>query len=496
MDEQEKKPDLGVHVVRGSFWGIAFRWTVRLLGLVNTIILARLLTPADFGVVAIAMLIVGSVEIFFQNGQLLALIRHPSPTREHYDSAWTVSLLLGLALGIVVWISAPLAMLYFHEARAGAVIQVVALRTMISGAENIAIVNLRRDLRFRANFVYNSAPSLVSFVVTVTSAFILKNYWALVIGIMSQQFASIAVSYLMEPYLPRFSLSKAREIWSFSSWALLRSIAVYLNNQVDKFAVGGFSGAATMGRYEVATDIATSPTAEINAPMITALFPVMAKVQNDQSKRRELYLRVLYWSALICTSTAIGVALVTSDLVDLVLGPKWGDVKPLMPWLSLAFGILGLSSSVYSAFETIGRPDLSARLQWSRFLVLAVCTFPIGFLLHSVLAVAVTRLAVTIVITPALFFALARALDLHVSDFVRVLWRPMLAGLVMSAIVLAFNAIIPFGGPLRLAIDVVTGALTFVGTIMLTWRMIGEPEGPETDRLANLAAVAVGIGLA
>jgi lipopolysaccharide exporter len=477
---ERKTPDLVVHVVRGSFWGIAFRWTVRLLGLVNTIILARLLTPADFGVVAIAMLLVGSVEIFLQNGQLLALIRHPSPTREHYDSAWTVSVLLGLALGLIVWMTAPLATLYFHEIRAREVIHVVALRTMISGAENIAIVNLRRDLRFRANFVYNSAPSLVSFIVTVVSAFVLRNYWALVIGIMSQQITSVAVSYIMEPYLPRFSLVKAREIWSFSSWALVRSIGVYLNNQVDKFVIGGFSGAATMGRYEVATDIATSPTAEINAPMITALFPVMARVQDDQAKRRELYLRVLYWSALICTSTAIGVALVTDDLVDLVLGPKWGDVKPLMPWLALAFGILGLSSSVYSAFETIGRANLSARLQWTRFLVLAICTAPVGFLLHSVLAVAITRLLVTIVITPALFMALARTLGFHTSDFARTFWRPMLAGLFMAGVVLALNAALPFRGPPRLALDVIVGALTYIVVVLATWQLIGKPEGPET----------------
>ena len=235
-----------------------------------------------------------------------------------------------------------------------------------------------------------------------------------------------------------------------------------------------------MGRYEVATDIATSPTAEINAPMIAALFPVMARIQDDQEKRRELYLRVLYWSALICTSTAIGVALVTDDLVDLVLGPKWGDVKPLMPWLSLAFGILGLSSSVYSTFETLGRAHLSARLQWTRFLALAVCTGPVGFLLHSVLAVAITRLFVTIAITPALFFALAQALDFHFSDFARTFWRPLLAGLVMSGVVIALNVSVSFRGPVRLTLDVIVGALTYVGVILATWRLSGKPDGPET----------------
>lgn len=480
MADRQKTRSLETQVVRGSFWGIAFRWIVRALGFVNTIVLARLLTPADFGVVAIAMLVVGSIEIFLQNGQALALIRHPAPTPDHYNSAWTVSIILGLALGTLIFLSAPLATAYFHEPRSAAVIHVVAFRTMISGFTNVGVVNLRRDLRYRANFVYNSAPSFVSLMLTVGSAIVLRNYWALVIGIMSQQLATIALSYAIEPVRPRLSLAKAGEIWAFSTWSLIRSIAVYLNEQIDKFVVGGFSGAAVMGRYEIATDISTIPTAEINSPMIAALVPVMAKVQNDRVRRRELYLRVLYWSALICMSTSVGVALVSRDLVDVVLGPKWQDAKPLVPWLSLAFGTLGLSSSVYSVFDTVGRPNVSARLQWTRLIGLAAFIAPVGFIFHSVEAIAMTRLVVTLLVTPALFFALAKELDFHASDFAATLWRPLLAVASMSAAVLGLNTLAAASGPVRLAIDVSAGAAVFVMTIMATWLASGRPDGPET----------------
>jgi len=476
-------------MVRGSVWGIAFRWTVRGLGFVNTIVLARLLTPADFGIVTIAMLIAGSIELFLQNGQSLALIRHPHPTREHYDSAWTVALMLGLVLGIAIWFAAPLASLYFHEPRAGSVIHIVAFRTMMTGLVNIGVVNLRRDLRFRANFVYYSAPSVVSFVVTIASALYLRNYWALVLGIMSQQVATIVISYVIEPFRPRLSLAKVQEIWSFSIWTLARLVGSYLNEQVDKFAIGGISGAASMGRYEIATDIATIPTAEINAPMINTLFPVMAKLQNEHDKRRELYLQVLAWSALICVSTSLGVVLVANDLVDLALGPKWEDAKPLVPWLSLAFGLLGLSSSVYSAFDVIGRPDISARLQWTRLLGLSVFTFPIAFLFHSVLAVAMTRFAVTLLITPALFYALARALNIHAGDFLRMLWRPVFAGIAMTIVVVALNVVIPFVGALRLLLDAVAGALVYASCVIVLWHLSGRPQGPETTAWQWIARV-------
>jgi O-antigen/teichoic acid export membrane protein len=466
-------------MLRGSMWQIAVRWGARLMGLVSTVVLARLLTPADYGLVAIAVLITGMVEIFNQTGQRLAIIRHPSPTREHYDSAWTIQVLISFGLGAIIWAATPLTTFYFHEPRAAAIVPIFAIRTVMAGFENIGTLNFRRDLQFRRQFQYNLYPSLISFVVTIASAFALRNYWALVIGIMTEQAATTLLSYVMEPYRPRFCVTKVREIWSFSIWTLVRFLGMYFSGQVDKIAIGGFGGAPSMGRYEVATDVATSPFRELNDPMITVLFPVMARIRHDKEKRRALYLSVLYWSALICTSISIGIALVAGDMVDLVLGSKWQDVKPLMPWLALGYGLLGLSSSVYSAFDTIGQPHVAARLQWLRLAGLCLCVFPVAFFLRDLRAIAITRFLVTLVVTPTLFFALSSALELHIRDFAVTLWRPLTAGLLMAAAVLAINREIAFTGTLRLLLDVGAGSLSFGASLMLLWFVSGQPEGPE-----------------
>src|SRR5262249_48876111 len=154
--------------------------------------------------------------------------------------------------------------------------------------------------------------------------------------------------------------------------------------------------------------------------------------------------RVLYWSALICASTSVGVALVANDMVDLVLGRQWVDAKPLMPWLAIAYGILGLSSSVYSAFDVIGRPRVSATLQWTRFGLLLICIAPVAFVLQSARDVAITRLVVTVVITPGLFFALSRALEVDGRDFLATLWRPVAASAFMAGAVVGANYFIAF----------------------------------------------------
>ena len=478
MSEPGEKPSLQRQMVKGSAWGIGVRWALRMLGLVSTIFLARLLTPADFGIVTIAMIILGTVEIFTQTGQHLAIIRHPNPTREHYDSAWTIFIILYSALALIIFFCAPLTVIYFHEPRAMWVVRVLAFRTFINGFENVGIVDFQKHMQFQKGFLYRTLPSVVSFFVTLAAAFILRNYWALVIGILSQEFSSFVFSYVLSPFRPRLDLSKARELWSFSIWTFVRGIGVYLGNQMDRAVIGGFAGAAAMGRYEVAVDVASSPTQEINNPMMTVLFPVMATAQQDRQKMRDLYLTVLYWSALICSSTAVGVTLVTSDLVDVVLGAKWVEVKPLMPWLALAYGIGGTCYSIIPVFDTLNKPHISARIQWTNLIVGVIALVCVGIIFHDLLAIAILRFVCAILFTPANFTVLALEMNFRPRDFVAVFWRPVLASLVMAASVLGVESVMQ-GGLIRLAASTAVGAVSYCGAIMVLWWMIGRPDGPE-----------------
>lgn len=466
-------------MVKGSAWTIAVRWAARALGLVSTVILARLLVPADFGIVTISMIILGTVEIFAQTGQHLAIIRHPNPTREHYDSAWTIFIILNTILATVVFLCAPLTVIYFHEPRAMPVVEILALKTFIAGLENVGIVDFQKYLEFHKQFLYRVLPSVVSFFVTLAAAFILRNYWALVIGILTQEFTGFVLSYVLSPFRPRLGLSKVKELWSFSLWTFVRSIAGYLGNQIDKLVIGGFAGASAMGRYEIAVDVSSSPSQEINNPMLSVLFPVMATAQHDRRKLRELYLTVLYWSVLICSSTAIGVAVVTSDLVDVVLGSKWVEVKPLMPWLALAYGIGGTCYSIIPVFDTLNKPHISARIQWVSLAVASGVMILVGVLFHSLYAIVIARFAMSVVFTPILFGIMAAELDLQAQDFAAVFWRPTLASLAMAGVVLGLEWLYPVGGPVRLAVSVVIGALVYGGTLMALWKLIGCPDGPE-----------------
>jgi lipopolysaccharide exporter len=485
MTDRKTPPrSAAAHMVHGSAWMIALRWAIRLTGLVSTIILARLLTPADFGIVAIAMIVVGMLEILNQTGQKLAIIRHQNPTAAHYDSAWTVSVLIGFGIAVAIVAIAPLTKIYFHEPRAIVVMQCLALRAILGGLENIGTIDFRRDLQFNVFFLYNVYPKLISFVVTIGLALVLRNYWALVAGILTGQLAMTVLSFTMHPHRPRFSLEKVADIWSFSIWTFTRAIGNYLNTQVDQIAIGGISGAASMGRYSVATDVASSPSKEINDPMVAVLYPVMSKLLGDVERLRELYLRTLGWSAIICAAASVGVALVAPEMVHLVLGPKWVDVTPLMGWLALSAGVLGLSSGAYTLFDAVGLPHIGARMQWVRLVILAIAVFPVAFITRDLQMIAATRLIVTIVFMPTLFFAVGRTIDVSPRDYLRALWRPFAAAAIMAACVVLANRVLPVSGNLKLVIDIVLGGVSFNAAIFALWIASGQPPSPEQDLVA------------
>jgi PST family polysaccharide transporter len=215
--------------------------------------------------------------------------------------------------------------------------------------------------------------------------------------------------------------------------------------------------------------------------MTTVLLPVMAKVQNDKIARRDLYLAVLHWSALICFSTSVGVALVAQDMASVILGPQWTDVAVLMPWFALTWGMWGISGTANSALDTIGKPKISTKLQWISVAALSLSIFLVAHFHQSILSIAITRLVVTVALAPVSFFTLARALEIPLVDFVVAIWRSAISGLVMAIVVLAANSGISFSGPLRLFLDIALGTAAYASSGMLLWLYVGRPEGPEAE---------------
>ena len=481
MNEGAGQVGPGAHMLRGSIWMVALRWAIRLTGLISTIILARLLTPQDFGIVAIAMIVVGMFEMLSATGQVAAIIRHRDPTCQHYDTAWSIDVMLGLGIGIAIFLVAPVSNFYFHDERTVIVMRCLALRPIMSGLENIGTLDFRRDLQFNRVFGYNFYAKMFSSVVTIVLAVMLRSYWALVAGILCGGFARTVLSYVMHPYRPRLSFAKMSEIWSFSIWTFIRNMGGYFESRVDVIAIGGAAGANSLGRYTIAKNIGTSPTDEIIGPMAAVLFPVMARYQNDAVQLRQIYLRMLSWALIIGASTGIGIWLVAPDMVPVVLGQKWVSITPLIGWLAVNAGVEAVNGGAYATLDVLGLPHLGARLQWIRVVVLTIAMFPVAYLTHDLLEVAITRFVIAAILMPLVLFGAGHCVGVAPRDYGAAFWRPSTAAVVMGLAVLSLNQILAFTGSVRLGLDIVIGSVVYIGTLKALWNISGRPLSAEPD---------------
>jgi O-antigen/teichoic acid export membrane protein len=472
----------------GSAWMVASRWMLRLIGLLSTVVLARILTPVDFGLVAMAMMIVGAVEVLGETGQRLALIRLGSPTREHYDTAWTFSVLVGLGIALVLALAAPVAAHAFGEPRVQWLVWCLALRPAISGFYNIGLVDLQRNLDFRRDQQVILTAKLVSFVVTLSLALSLRSYWALVLGILAHGLAQLALGYVYSPYRPRFCLAKAGELWSFSAWTLATQVTQYFADRADQIVVGLSLGAPAMGIYVVGGELATLPTDELVIPPARALYAVYARLSQDRSAMRGHYLAALSFIALIACAPSTGIALVAEDAVRIVLGEQWLATIPLMPWLALSAGILGIARSAITVLFAAGHARANAFLALV-FVALLLAAASFGIAVSGIEGAAAARLAATLVIAPALMLMLMRLLEVPAGAIVGAVWRPALAAATMAATVMLAHPHLPPHPALRLGLEAALGATSYACTITALWLAAGRPAGAEKTVAGLLLAL-------
>jgi O-antigen/teichoic acid export membrane protein len=472
----------------GAVWMVAARWSVRCIGLVSTVILARLLRPEDFGLVAMGALIVGFVLVFGDAGQSLAVVRHANATREHFDTAWTISIIVGIVVAIILEAIAPLGGWYFHEPRAVAIIQFLALKPVINGFTNVGIIAFRKELRFGSDFSFLVARKFSVFVATIVLALILRNYWALAIGNVGGEVLNVVISYRMHPYRPRLCLTKLSELWSFSGWMQLVNIGYFFGEQTDQFVVGGLAGASQMGGYNVASDIASAPTNELVYPPLRALFPIFATLLHDPAALAESYLSVFSIIAVVALATGIGVALVADDMVAVVLGTKWLHIAPLVPWLAVTGALLGVERSVNTVLVVTGNVRLAA-YRTLGYVVLLAPAVVLGGINWGPQGIAIARTAVTFVFLPVMFYALMVVLPISAGQIVARLWRPAAAALCMSAAVGFSGTAAIEVIALRLLCNVGLGAAVFTAVLLALWRVCGRPAGAESLFVHNAGYV-------
>ena len=217
---------------------MAWRLGMRVLGLVSTLVLVRLIQPADFGIIALATSFMQTIDGMLTLGTEEAVIREAHPDRSFYDTAFTLNLLRGLSVTLLVAALAYPAASFFADPRLGPVLLFVACLPVLDGFANIGAVDFRRDFAFHKEFAIMVLPKLCGIVAAITAAALLHSYVAMLFGMGVNRILRVVMSYVMHPYRPRLSLQAWRGLAGYSLWTWLLSLAVLVRDRSDSLLLG------------------------------------------------------------------------------------------------------------------------------------------------------------------------------------------------------------------------------------------------------------------
>ena len=474
----------------GAGWMIGMRLCVTSLGFVSTLMLARLLAPADFGLVALATALVAALELLTSFRFDVALIQNQSALREDYDSAWTLNLLLAVGLAILLLIVAVPAAALFDDPRLSSIICVLALSSIMDGAQNIGIVNFRKDLNFGKEFTFVTIRKISSVVVGVTTAWMFRSYWALAAGILTSSAVGLAASFVMHTYRPRPCLAATRRLLAFSKWLIADNLIQFLRTRASDLLIGKLAGAGSLGLFNLAQETATLAQSTVTAPINRALLPAYARLQDDLDSLRKIYLATIGITTLIAVPMAVGIAAVAPLFVPILLGDHWLESIPLIEVLGFASAVSMCGSGAPVIYVALGRPRLGVLLG---IVDISILLSGIGILLprHGPIGAAWAALIAALVILP-LRLSLARwVLGAVLRGWIGAVWRPIVSAAAMYAVVAVFSAQPdPSAGALMqipgLAGSVALGMSAYIGTTAMLWRLAGGPLGAEQTIAASV----------
>jgi O-antigen/teichoic acid export membrane protein len=464
----------------GAVWMLITRVLVKSLGLISSIVLARLLAPGDFGLVAIAMSIYAFILLFGSVGFNSALIQKAEATNHDYDAVWSLGIIFGFFAGIVFILNANNIAIYFNDERLVPIIYCVSILFVINGFVNTGVVKFQRELNFKRELKFQLIPKLISFCSTLSLAYILQNYWALVIGMLVHQLMITITSYVMSRYKPKFRISGIRKLFNFSKWIMLNQFFYYINNRSMDLIVGKLISTRASGIYNISLEIASIPVTEVVAPINKSAFPAYSRAQKDLSQLQELFLQTITLIGYISIPAVFGVFFVIDIFVPVVLGEQWNDTIVIIEYLSIASLFLGLSSNAGYLLIALGKPFISTLNAFLRTLLLITS----AIILINLYGLPGAAMGMVISSIAGFFLAYlftAYYSQLNIFTILAVFFRPLVAALVMafSLTLLKQQYFIDLSLS-SLVATVLAGIIVYCFSIFLVWLLLGKPEGVES----------------
>ncbi len=461
---------LGGQIARGLTWTFIHTWGRQLLNLTIFVVLARLLVPDDFGLVALAAVFVNLAQLVVDQGLGDALIQRPVLTRRHIDTAFWVALSTGGLLALAgILLAIPIAFL-LGEPDLQPILQVLSGTFLLSALGSIQIALLRRSLNFRALAMRALGGIAAGGAVGIAMAFLGFGVWSLVGQQVAGAFVSMVLLWAVSPWRPGrdYSWDTFRELFRFGVNILGSDILNFASRNVDNLLIGSFLGTTPLGFYSVGYRILDVTEVMLVNVARKVTFPAFSRLQSDPERMRRAYLRVTRAAGAIILPGYIGLALVSTELTVTLFGDRWAPSGPVAGILFLIGPVLTLQAFSGALLNAAGHPGVVFR-----FRLITTVVNVVGFLIAvqiGILAVAAAFVARGYLLIPLNLAWVSRYAGVPAGAMLAQLRGTALATAAMAVAVAAVKAVAPASPAMLLAAEVLAGAMVFVLAMLLVER--------------------------
>lgn len=462
--------ELDRSLASGIAWVGSIKWLVQLVNWGVTIVVARLLTPADYGLLGMASVFFVLITLLTESGIGTTIVTVRDLMRRSIEQMHGGAIGLGVAGALVMGAAGFGAAWFFDNRALIAILAVMGASLLVSSARTVPMAMLQRALRFRRIAIIEASQGLLQSAVTLALALIGFRYWSLVIAASAATlFATIATN-LSSPVRPRRPvLDELRPVLPFTRHVLVGRLFWFLYQDADFIVAGKRLGEHALGAYSYAWTLASMPVDKITALVGSVTPSVFAAAQHDRAVLARYFMKVVEGLAFLTLPLNLGLALVADDLVLLVLGPKWREMILPLVLLAAYAPVRAVTPPVSQVLMVVGESRRSMR--YSGF---AAVLLPLSFLIGSnwgtVGIAAAWMIAHPVIFLLHLRLALAR-LNLRARDYVAALMPVLSGGVVMTLVVLGVKfSLGGANGWVRLAASSLAGALAYGGFMLVRHR--------------------------
>lgn len=461
--------------IRSGVWVGLSSAVVAILSFARSMIMARLLTPEIFGLMAICSMSIRMIEIFTETGFGAALIHRQQRFEDARDTAFTLMVLRGVGLSVLAFIIAPWAAAFYDQPILETLVAVVGISFILTGCQNVNMIALQKELDFRRLTYLEQTGAVLNFCVSVGLAYVLRSVWALVYAQIAAAAINCVLSFVLVPGRVRFRLDYviAKELFHYGKFITALVIVVFLTRELDNLAIGKLLGMEALGYYVVAYTLANIPSTYLSAVLAKVLFPMFSKLQSDKVGLGVEYGRGIRLVSALAVPVSVGIAVLAPEIVTALYGARWAPAAAPLQVLA-GFGCFRalwmLNGYLYNA---IGKPHVDFYLSLVRLIAMTALLYPLTVTYGIVGA----SLAVTAPMAAQFgvgVFLSRRLIGVPIATVVRPFAVSIGQAVVLATVLISAKLIVTSDPVIGLAVLILLGACAFlilnIRDIQAVWR--------------------------